>query len=330
MIPIGHDPGHPGLAHRLRVGAALPTLNAWGCFAGGSHRSRWNRCSDLDRLTAEFHAEAERLAPELLREAEAEAARIVAALDAKYPKTPPPPRSKPAPPVVLGPNGGPTWMSAKDWTDRLAAYRRQGRPEADIRRVAEHLERRGPQVPWTPQQKIARAKSVGYVARVEFLTPEDEARALVPGPDGFPDAWFECERDRLLIATPLGWVNPSSRTAASRAGLWSFKVRGIAYHKEAAKRGDFTPGAPLRLVREPDNKDDSNAIGVYAAGVRARAAYVPRGYAKRLAKLLDDDAGMVAVSVRGSGGGCHEVTPHILVCERALFEHLNRTPSRNG
>jgi hypothetical protein len=101
-------------------------------------------------------------------------------------------------------------------------------------------------------------------------------------------------------------------------------LRGNSYHEGAVRRGDFAPGAPLRLVREPDNRHDPHAIAVFARGAQQLSGYVPRGYAKRLAKLLDAGADMVAVSTRGDGPGRDDVTPQVLVCERALWNHLNR------
>jgi hypothetical protein len=70
-------------------------------------------------------------------------------------------------------------------------------------------------------------------------------------------------RDRLLFVTPDGWVNPKSRTA-HRYGLHSFQLRGTSHCAAALRTGRFTPGAPVRLVREPDNPHDPNAIAVYA------------------------------------------------------------------
>jgi hypothetical protein len=40
--------------------------------------------------------------------------------------------------------------------------------------------------------------------------------------------------------------------------------------------------------------------------------------------LLDAGADLVAISVRGSGRGTDGTVPHILICERAHFDHLTR------
>lgn len=263
----------------------------------------------------EIEVDAERFHAEMLRDLEREDEFVQAG-----PEFPKPDDA----PVRLGPNGGPPWMPRHEWADKVAVYRGQGRSDADIREVAEYLARRGPRWPMTPAERADRAERLGLVSREEYLSPEAETEALTTGPDGLPDLWLERVRDRLLVVTPNGWVNPKSRTAASHAGLWSFVVRGTAHHERAARRGDFSPGAPVRLVREPNDQHDPNAVAIYAAGARDVVGYVPRGYAKRLAKLLDAGADMVAVSTRGAGAGREGVSPQVLVVERALWEHLDR------
>jgi hypothetical protein len=228
---------------------------------------------------------------------------------------------RPADEPASGPVAGPSWMSDEDWTKQLSAYTQQGRSDAAIRDVVAHLERRGPA--FTSEQKVSYAQQHGYVAREEFMSPDVEAEALKPGPGGVPDARLVRERDRLVVATPRGWVNPRSRTAY-KAGLHTVITRGTGYHQAAVKAGRFTPGAPIRLVREPDNEHDPNAIAIYAERARRKAGYVPRGTAKRLAKLIDGGADLVAVSLRGAGPGSEGVNPQILICERTLFEHLTR------
>lgn len=232
---------------------------------------------------------------------------------------------KPAasPPSRRSVEAGPSWMPAEDWRGRLVAYRRQGRTDADIRSVIAHLERRGPAQPRTKAEGAARARSMGYVARAEFMDADTEARALKPGSDGLPGARLERERDRLLVTTPLGWVNPKSRTSW-RFGLHSFALRGTGHYAAAVKAGRFTPGSPVRLVREPENEYDPNAIAVYAESGRRVAGYVPKGQAKRLARMIDAGTDFVAISVRGAGAGSDSVAPVVLVCERRLYEHLSR------
>lgn len=275
--------------------------------------------AEAERLVPEIEGEAARHQAELTREMERELERV------RVPSKLPSPEAEP---LTLGPNGGPTWMPPDEWAEKVSVYRGQGWTDNAVREVAEYLERNGPAWPLTPAERSDRAAALGIVIREEYLTSEDEAVALEPGPSGLPDAWLERVRDRLLVVTPFGWINPKSRTAATRAGLWSFAVRGMSHHESAAMRGgDFTPGSLVRLVREPDNPYDSNAIAVYGDGARDLAGYVPRGYAKRLSKVLDSGADMVAVSVRGSGPGNYNMTPQVLAVERALWNNLNRDRS---
>lgn len=220
-------------------------------------------------------------------------------------------------------DGGPSWMPAAEWERRLVAHQRQGRSDADIRATSQHLEKRGPSKPPTRSQSVARARSTGIVSRVEFMDPDTEARALSTTSSWMPDVRLIRERDRLLVQTPLGWVNPRSRTAY-RVGVHSFAVAGTSHHEAAAKAGKFTPGSAVRLVREPDNPYDTNAVAVYAETGRRVVGYVPKGQARRLAKLMDAGTALVAVSVRGSGAGSDGARPHVLVCEPRLYEHLTR------
>lgn len=232
------------------------------------------------------------------------------------------PPAPPAPPPRSIQDGA-SWMSENDWSTRLAAYQRQGRSDAEIRQIITHLEKRGPRKPRTRAESAARAQSLGIVSRSEYMDEETEARALTPGADGLPSARLQRERDRLLVVTSLGWVNPKSRTSY-RYGLYSFGVRGTGYHEAAAKAGRFTPGTAVRLVREPNNSHDTNAIAICSARSSKVVGYVPKGQARRLAKLLDAGTDLVAVSVRGSAAGTSNVAPHVLVCERTLYEHLTR------
>ena len=282
--------------------------------------------SDLTALYESARKEVEDALPGLVREMEAEADARAAALmnEQVLPAAEDEPTSAEERPISQRPlEEGPSWMHPDEWPNRLSAYRRQRRGDREIMEIREHLERRGPRTPRSRHELAARAEAAGIVSRAEYMTPDEEAEALKPGPDGLPDARLQRIRDRLLVVTPKGWVNPRSRIAP-RAGLYSFALRGTGYYEAAVKTGRFTPGAPITIVREPDNEYDANAIAVYAHGARNKAGYVPKGLAKRLARLLDSGADLVAISVRGSAAGRNTVTPHILVCERRLLEHLQR------
>jgi hypothetical protein len=155
------------------------------------------------------------------------------------------------------------------------------------------------------------------------MTPDQEITALVPDANGLLDAELRRVRDRLVVVTPHGWVNPKSRTV-HKVGLHSFQLRGTAYHEAALKAGSFAPGTDVRLAREPDNPHDPNAIAVYSEHATRKAGYVPGSQAKRLARLLDSNVDIVAISTRGPGTGEEGTVPQILACERRVMEHLRR------
>lgn len=97
-------------------------------------------------------------------------------------------------------------------------------------------------------------------------------------------------------------IGPTDRRLA-KAGIYVSQLRGEAYHQQACKQGDFTPGATVRLVREPDNPHDPKAVAVYDATRRHMAAYVNKQKAAALAKLLDAGKPIEAISLRGTAGG---------------------------
>lgn len=173
------------------------------------------------------------------------------------------------------------------------------------------------------REAARRAQSFGVVHRSEYLPAEDEEAVLAAGPDGLPNVHLERVRDRMLIVSRKGWVNPRSRNL-HRFGLFTFLLAGTTHHAAAVKAGRFTPGAEVELVREPDNPHDKNAVAVRAIPGRAMAGYVPATQARRLAKLMDSGVALVAVSTRGASAGRDGVTPQILVCDERLMKHLRR------
>lgn len=218
----------------------------------------------------------------------------------------------------------PHWMSVSEWQWRVGRYAGQGRTRQEIIDVRDHLIERGPAMPKPSSAAlIERAKAHGVVHRREFISSSDDITALAPADKGLPNAWLQRERNQLLITTPVGWVNPRSRSTW-RAGIFVFAIAGTGYHESAVTRGDFTPGSRLVLRREPDNQYDPNAIEIYASRARNRSGYVPKDRARRLAPLIDGGTDIVAVATRGDGPGRFESAPYVLACERSLFEHLAR------
>ncbi|WP_158288660.1 HIRAN domain-containing protein [Ornithinimicrobium flavum] len=132
---------------------------------------------------------------------------------------------------------------------------------------------------------------------------------------GDEDVLTLCEDSTGLL------VGPKDRRL-QRAGIFAIAARGEAYHKAACQAGDFSPGASVRLVREPDNEHDPNAVAILAEGHRTRAAYVNKGKARSLAKILDKGIELRAISLRGTASGrvCDQIT--VLAAAPEVVEHL--------
>lgn len=124
-------------------------------------------------------------------------------------------------------------------------------------------------------------------------------------------------------------IGPTDRRLAS-AGIYVSNLRGESYHRTACRRGDFSPGTPVRLKREPDNEHDPFAVAVTDDSEGAPvAAYVNKQKARTLAKLLDGGAELVAISLRGTTSGVAGEQISILVAAPDVVKHLLSTRPRH-
>ena len=164
------------------------------------------------------------------------------------------------------------------------------------------------------------------VYRADYMPPEREALRFVLGSDGLPTGYLAHSSGQLVLfadGEPAEMVNTRS-TALYRLGIYSFRIRGVSHHDAAVRAGDFTPGAPVRLVREPENAYDGNAVAVYAERGRKPAGYVNRQNAARLAKRLDAGEVLAAIALRGSRAGSDSNAPVVLAATPAVVAHLMR------
>jgi HIRAN domain len=60
------------------------------------------------------------------------------------------------------------------------------------------------------------------------------------------------------------------------------KVAGVSYRLDELQDDAFAAGNRLRLVSEPENQHDPNAIGVWDAERRVQVGYVPAEAAREL------------------------------------------------
>lgn len=103
---------------------------------------------------------------------------------------------------------------------------------------------------------------------------------LVLDKKGMPPFYLkEHEGSYWLAENSTGLLVNVANRALKNLGLWTCKIRGT----------DHAPGVsaigPARLVREPDNEHDKNAVAIHQNG--QRIGYYNRGMAPALARAMD-------------------------------------------
>ena len=73
-------------------------------------------------------------------------------------------------------------------------------------------------------------------------------------------------------------------------------LAGFQFHRGDAVWSSLAVGAPLQLVREPDNSHDADAVAVYFN--TEKLGYVPRGENGAVAQMLDRGEGLAATISR--------------------------------
>lgn len=142
--------------------------------------------------------------------------------------------------------------------------------------------------------------------------------------DGRPQLRLEWWSGELWLIDPDDVLINVDRRGGTKLGIYGFDVRGLKYHRPAARSGDFSPGRRVELVREPANKIDPNAVAVRALGASAIAGYVNKQLARTVARLLDGGTNLYALCLRGAAAG---TSPHkiaVLAGQPELVAHLGR------
>jgi len=214
---------------------------------------------------------------------------------------------------------GPSWTTDRDWAGRLVDYRRQGRSDAEIRRIAQHLERRGPRQPRTRVKGVARSQKTGIVTRALYVPKEDERRYLSRDQDGLPMLRLVDAGDRLAIWSPLDGgvlLNPKGPGLRS-LGLVTSYARGSDYYPAAYRAAELRKGRPVELRPEPDNPHGRHAVAMYAPGARDRFAYVQRGRSASVFRRMSEGEDLAGVCLWGPRRRRDDDTAHVLIGARA-------------
>lgn len=192
---------------------------------------------------------------------------------------------------------------------------RTEQPDEPRVRITTTVERRPRPGPTPPSERST-------VYSSEYLPREQEVGVIGEDEDGRVNLRLEPVRDLLVLTAPGGeWIYPFSPTLC-RFGITVFKLRGASHYEAAVKAGDFSPGTPVRLVREPDNEHDPNAIAVYAIDGKGPAGYVNKQNAARLAKMIDSGEPLEAIAIRGAKPGEDGVPVMVLVADPGTMKSL--------
>jgi len=77
------------------------------------------------------------------------------------------------------------------------------------------------------------------------------------------------------------------------------KLAGASYRLDELQDEAFAPGRRLALIPEPDNEHDPHAVGIWDAGRRVQAGYVPAEVAPGLS---GDEQAVSLWEFRGEDG----------------------------
>ncbi|NQX13601.1 HIRAN domain-containing protein [Microbacteriaceae bacterium VKM Ac-2855] len=114
----------------------------------------------------------------------------------------------------------------------------------------------------------------------ELLAPGKASLRLTKQTDG--TFWLTETTTGLL-------VNVGNRKLAA-LGIWTVSVRGTSYYE-----GIAAPGDPVKLVREPNNPYDKNAIAIHHKS--GQLGHYNKQMAARMAKLIDAGTKLEAVAI---------------------------------
>jgi hypothetical protein len=160
-------------------------------------------------------------------------------------------------------------------------------------------------------QQPVRQRPSDEPPRRPYFSAEEAVEAFAPDERGNVHV---AVREGFFFHPPTGKYAPPGNRTLSKHGLVSFKVRGDAYY--SAPKADTSPGRAAKLVREPSNKHDPNAIAIWALdrnGHAVKVGYVNRGRAPSLAKRMDAGEAVEAYFMRGDPPGSSKSGPPAVI-----------------
>lgn len=100
------------------------------------------------------------------------------------------------------------------------------------------------------------------------------------------------------------------------------KVAGVSFEGRQAYLAALLGDEPVRIVPEPENQYDPNALAVHIAinGSVCHCGFIPKELASEIAPLLDGEAVMARIAtVRGGGDYNYGLTIRVEIPDDAPF-----------
>lgn len=149
-----------------------------------------------------------------------------------------------------------------------------------------------PQIPDTPRKvrpkvRPKKQKSGRFTLIEADFDPDGDKTDLM---------WFGFHiRDEKGLAVPYD--------RAREFGLNIFNVAGVTYRPDMLQRDCFKPGTTVKLLAEPDNKHDPNAVSVWDQYGSWMVGYVPREQNRRVRAAIEkaDQQALVLAEQRKDG-----------------------------
>lgn len=105
----------------------------------------------------------------------------------------------------------------------------------------------------------------------------------------------------------------------------TYSIVGMEHQKSKPIVDMLDPGAPVTLVREPNNEHDLNAVAVWVDG--RKVGYVPRKQNAALAQYIDQTGRTYIPSIPPSPAGAMDENMPAPETTRAIDAKFRRSPN---
>lgn len=122
-----------------------------------------------------------------------------------------------------------------------------------------------------------------------------------------------------------GFFLPESEHRTTDPHALYCHVAGVSFRASALSDKRFAHSSPVKLIAEPDNPHDANAVGVWDAHGDIQLGYIPATLSAEVAQLMRDETMLVGQVIRefrlGSARG-KRLGIHIIICPAGEIKYM--------